>query len=73
MLTKEMIECILSRDSPICPAKVGHRSATVCHLAHIGYRLCRPLNWDQAREQFIQDDEANALLSREPRKPWSYA
>jgi hypothetical protein len=44
----------------------------VCHLANIGYWLRRPLYWDPQREQFVKDDEANALIAREPRQSWSY-
>jgi predicted dehydrogenase len=69
---RNWIECIRSRKQPICTAEVGHRSATVCHLANIAYRLRRPLKWNPELEQFVDDGEANKLLLREPRKPWSY-
>lgn len=54
----------------ICPVEVGHRSASICHLANIGYRLRRELTWDPQHEQFVNDPSANALLSREPRAAW---
>jgi predicted dehydrogenase len=54
----------------ICTAEIGHRSATICHLANIGYRLGRPLRWDPTAETFSGDDEANRLLAREPRPQW---
>jgi predicted dehydrogenase len=54
----------------ICPAEVGHRSATICHLANIGYRLRRPLKWNASAEEFDGDNEANALRTREPRDAW---
>jgi predicted dehydrogenase len=66
---KNWLECVRSRKNTICPAEVGHRSATVCHLCNIGYRLRKPLRWDPAKEQF-NDAEANKLLSREPRAKW---
>ncbi len=55
----------------ICPAEVGHRSAAICHLANIGYRLRRELNWDPQQERFVGDVEADKLLSRESRAPWN--
>jgi len=64
------LECIKAKKACICPAEVGHRSATVCHLGNIGYWLRRPLTWDPAKEQFVGDAEANKLLSREPRPMW---
>jgi predicted dehydrogenase len=64
------IECIKSRKDTICTAEIGHRSATICHLANIGYQLRRDLTWDPAKERFVGDDEANKLLSRVQRGPW---
>ncbi len=39
-----------------------------CHLANIALRLGRKLTWDPESETLIGDDEANAMLSREPRE-----
>jgi predicted dehydrogenase len=64
------LECIRNRKEPICPAEVGHRSASVCMLANIGYWLRRPLRWDPREERFEGDDAANKELSREMRAPW---
>jgi hypothetical protein len=33
----------------------------------IGNRLMGALNWGGAKEEFVDDSEANALLSRAPR------
>jgi hypothetical protein len=33
------VDCVRRRREPICPAEVGHRSATVCHLGNISLRL----------------------------------
>lgn len=65
-------DAVRSRKQPICPAEVGHRSASVCHLAGIAVRLGRKLKWDPVKEEFVGDKEANALLTREQRKKWSY-
>lgn len=40
------------------------------HLALISWRLGRKLEWNAEKEKFIHDKEANALLSRAPRKKW---
>ncbi len=68
---RNWLDCIVSRDTPICSAEIGHRSASICHLANIGYKLRRTLNWDPAAEQFADDAEANGLLWRELRSPWN--
>ncbi len=65
-------ECVQSRKKPICEVEIGHRSASLCHLAGIAVRLGRKLNWDPVKELFVDDKEANAQVAREMRKPWSY-
>jgi len=66
------IDCVRSRKAPICPAQVGHRSASLCHLGTTAIRLGRKLNWDPAAERFVDDAEANTYLSRPMRKPYDY-
>jgi predicted dehydrogenase len=66
------IECVKTRKTPICPADVGHRSASLCHLGVIAIRLGRKLNWDPVKEQFVNDAEANTYLARPMRKPYDY-
>jgi predicted dehydrogenase len=65
------LECMRTRKRPICDVEIGHRSATVCHLANIGYELGRSLTWAPQREQFVDDEEANRLIDRELRVPWT--
>ena len=67
--------CIRSRKDPIARVEVGHRSATLCHLAAISMRLRRKLEWDAEKESFICDGaaEANAFVAREMRKPYDYS
>jgi predicted dehydrogenase len=55
------------------PAEIGHRTATVSHIGNIAMRLGRKLRWDPVREEFDQDAEANAMLAREQREPWTIA
>lgn len=64
------LECVRSGKEPICPPEVGHRSASVCHLGNIGYRLNRELTWDPAKERFVGDEAANKELARAPRGNW---
>ena len=66
------IDCVKTRKAPICPVEVGHRSASLCHLGVISIRLGRKLNWDPVKEQFVSDDEANSMVSRQMRKPYDY-
>ena len=65
-------ECVKSRKSPICAAEIGHRSASLCHLGTAAIRLGRKLEWDPVAETFKDDLEAEKMLSREMRKPYTY-
>jgi hypothetical protein len=66
------LECIKSRKPTICPADVGHRSVTLCHLGTIALRAGKRLKWDPVKEEFVGENAeiGNAMLSREMRKPW---
>ena len=67
---RNFLDCIRSGRDPITPVEVGHRSASVCHLANIAMRLQRKLHWDPDKERFINDEPANRLLSKPVRAPW---
>jgi predicted dehydrogenase len=61
-------DCIESRNNPISDVVSQHRSVSTCHLANISLRLGRPLQWDPKNEVFVDDAQANTMLSREQRK-----
>ncbi|WP_266368732.1 Gfo/Idh/MocA family oxidoreductase [Tellurirhabdus rosea] len=65
------LESIVSRKEPIAPAEIGHRSCSACLLHHAAMKLNRKLYWDPKKEQFKNDPEANALLSRPQRAPYA--
>jgi predicted dehydrogenase len=65
------LDCVRSRRRPVADVEIGARSAQVCQLGNIGYWLRRDLRWNPEREEFIGDDAANRLRSRENRAPWN--
>jgi len=67
---RNFIDCVKTRRDTITPVEVGHRSTSVSHLGNIAMWLKRTLHWDPEQEQFINDDEANRLLSQPMRAPW---
>jgi predicted dehydrogenase len=67
---RNFIDCVLSRQQPIAPVETAHRSITIAHLGNISLRLGRDLKWDPQQERVIDDDAANAMLSRPMRAPW---
>ena len=64
------LDCIKSRKAPIAPAEVGHRACSTCLIHHIAMKTKRKLRWDPAAERFLNDDQANAMLSRPQRGPY---
>lgn len=64
------IDCLRSRKDPVAPVEVGHRSATICHLAGIARQLKRTLQWNPTTETFPQDAEAQTLIDRPRRDGW---
>jgi predicted dehydrogenase len=64
------LDCVRSRQQPIAPVEVAHRSCSACLLHHIAMKTKRKLFWDPIRERFRNDDEANAMLSRPQRWPY---
>ena len=66
----DFLQCVKSRQDPYFPVDIGHRVSTICHLANIAIKVGRKLQWDPVQEQFIGNDDANAMLDRKRRDPW---
>jgi len=64
------LDCIKSRKEPISPVEIGHRACTVCLVTHIAMKLGRKLTWNPEKELFVNDKEANSMLSRPQRYPY---
>src|SRR5205085_929803 len=67
---KNFLDCIKSRELPICDVEIGHRSATVCHLGNIVARLGRTIQWDPEKEEIVGDADAATWVQRPYRAPW---
>jgi hypothetical protein len=53
-----------------CDIEVGATSSAVGHLGTISYRVGRKVVWDDAKGRFVNDAEADKLITREYRKPY---
>ncbi|MFC1608143.1 Gfo/Idh/MocA family protein [Candidatus Latescibacterota bacterium] len=65
------IDCVRSRKLTITPVEVAHRSVTIGHLGDIAMTLGRKLAWNPDKERFVNDSEADRMLFRSYRSPWS--
>ena len=68
---KKFAECVRDRKTPFASADVGNRSSAPGHLMNIAYRVGRSIRWDAKREQVHGAEEANKLVAKEYRAPWS--
>jgi len=68
----DFVDAVYENRQPACPVEIGHRSATVCHLANIAARLGRTsLRWDPVRERIVGDAEANARIFVKHHNGWT--
>jgi hypothetical protein len=64
------LDCVRTRQRTICDVETSHRAMSVILVGGIAEQLKRPLKWDPHREEFVNDPEANRMLSVTPREPW---
>lgn len=69
-LVRNFLDCVKSRQTPLCSIEDGHRSTSFAHLANIALTVKDRLQWDPEKEVFTNNGEANKLLHYEYRKPW---
>ena len=63
------VKAVKARDRKLLNADIeeGHLSSAYCHLGNIAYRLGRKLHINPSTESFVNDSEADAMLTREYR------
>jgi len=71
-LWADFLESIRTGKRPVCDIEIGHRSTTMSLLGMLSLKLGRSVRWDGDKEAIPGDEEANKLLSRPYREPWSY-
>ena len=71
---RNWLDCIRTRNRPIADVEIGHRSASVCHLANIARCVSevtgetgQRMEWDPAAERFTNSAWGNHFLDR-PRR-----
>ena len=70
MNERDWLDCMKSRNRPLCEVEDGHHVSTACNLANVSLRLDRSIRWDPVKEVVIGDKEAQAMCSKSYREPW---
>jgi predicted dehydrogenase len=69
--TADLFRSIRSRQNPVSPIEEGHAATTLGNVTDISLRLGRKLKWDPTQDLFIGDEQANQMLFRTERSPWT--
>lgn len=67
---EDFLQAIKQNRETLEPVEVGHRTVSLCQIGLIAIKLGRALRWDPAAERFLDDNAANAMLTRPVRDPW---
>jgi len=67
---RNFFDCVKTRGQTACNAQVMRKSHIAGHAAALCWILGRKLTIDPAKEEFVNDDEANMLRSRSERDPF---
>tara|TARA_B100000963_G_scaffold357358_1_gene379374 strand:+ start:4904 stop:6241 length:1338 start_codon:yes stop_codon:yes gene_type:complete len=67
---KNFIEAVRKHDASIlnAPIETGHLSSGLAHLGNIAYRMEKVLTFNPQAEKFVNDPEADKMLTRNYRK-----
>jgi predicted dehydrogenase len=69
---RNFLDCVKSRQEPVEPVEIGHRTASLCHLGNIAMQLHRKIKWDPKKEVIVGDAEAAKMTARPMRAPYDY-
>ncbi len=68
---RNFLDCMRSRKQPRSDVEIGHNSMIACHLGNMAFRLGRRVDWNVENEKVVNDPEAQKLVTREYRAPWT--
>ncbi|MCX6886906.1 MAG: Gfo/Idh/MocA family oxidoreductase [Verrucomicrobia bacterium] len=68
---RDYFNCIKTRRQTVAHPEMMHRSMSTVHAANICMWLKRDMKYDPAKEEFVNDADANRLRSRAMRAPWT--
>ena len=70
---RNFLDCVRSGAKPNYDVEALHRLSSTLLTGSIAMKLERPLEWNPEKEEFVNDEEANALRTRPPLRDWEEA
>jgi predicted dehydrogenase len=67
---KIFLNALRTRKRPPTDVETGHFASNPGHLMNIAWKVDRKIHWDAEKEQVLDDDDANALVTKAYRAPW---
>jgi predicted dehydrogenase len=68
---RNFLDCVKSREIPVCPPEVGRVAAIHVHVPNIAARIGEPvLIWDDKNNRFENSEKANDYITPVYRNPW---
>jgi hypothetical protein len=68
----DFVAAIREKRATLEPVEVGHRTVSISQIGLVAMELGGRLRWDPVRERFVDDNAANARLTR-PHRDWRRA
>ena len=72
LLWADFVDAIETGRRPKCDVQIGHDATNMSLLGMLSMKLGRSVKWDGEKERVVDDEEANALLSRTYHNGWKY-
>jgi predicted dehydrogenase len=69
---RDFLAAIASRGRPVADIEQGYISTASCILANLALQCGRTLAWDESAGAVADDHQANLLLARPYRQPWTH-
>jgi predicted dehydrogenase len=69
---RNFLDCVKTRDTPVCTPEMGRAAAIHVHVPNIAARTGETLLiWDDENSRFTNSQKANELITPEYRAPWT--
>jgi len=68
--TRNFLDCIKTRQQPNCTIEMGRNAAINAQIGNISFRLGTALKWDDQKNRFVNNSQADELAKAHYRAPW---